>query len=407
MTTVNNNNEIPTPIPERGIVRPTGPTAGSGAPGAAAGLRGSARVQVVRLRVGPASVAVAALLCLLFGLLYVAMQIRTVFSDQLKQEYAGLVLEAVERVDSAREQLTVWQRIANSPASHGTSFVPSYDAARAELERRFASLAALVNASPTPAPPIQPISAAQTRPEAVANVLDGVSAYWRGERDAASADVRLRVAHVARTLIALAALLFCMLITALGMYAKRNRQLAGQSHEFELASLHDSLTGLSNRRKLIAALDAAARTARTAVHEQRLAVLYIDLDGFKQVNDTFGHRTGDEFLAEVSARFRASVRKGDLVARLGGDEFAVLVRTFSGDDELAEIARRLMACVVEVDEKLGTGLVRSSVGIASYPDDVDDHRRLIAAADAAMYQVKRDGKNGFAFAAQTGSHATL
>ncbi|MDH6153088.1 MULTISPECIES: GGDEF domain-containing protein [Paraburkholderia] len=398
MTTADGN-KIPTPIPEDAVVGPAG----------RAGLRGAARarVPVWRFRPGPASVGVAALLCLLFGLLYVAMQIRTVFSDQLKQEYAGLVLEAAGRVDSAREQLAAWQRMADTPASHDASFVPAYDAARAELARRFASLAALVNASPSPAPPIPSMSPTQATPEAIATVLGSVSAYWRAQRDASSADVRLRVAHVARTLIALAALLFCMLITTLGMYAKRNRQLAGQSHEFELASLHDSLTGLSNRRKLLAALDSAARHARTAAVEQRFAVLYIDLDGFKQVNDSFGHRTGDEFLAAVSARFRASVRKGDLVARIGGDEFAVLVRTFAGDDELAEIARRLMACVVDTDEQMGIGGVRASVGIASYPDDVDDHRRLVAAADAAMYQVKRDGKNGFAFATQTGREATL
>ncbi|MEM5298191.1 GGDEF domain-containing protein [Burkholderia sp. JPY481] len=398
MTTADSN-EIPTPTPEHALAGSAGQ----------AGLRGAARARapVWRFRPGPASVAVAALLCLLFGLLYVATQMRTVFSDQLKQEYAGLVLEAVERVDSAREQLAAWKRMADTPASHDASFVPAYDAARAELARRFASLAALVNASPSPAPPIPSMSPTQATPEAVAAVLGSVSAYWRAQRDASSADVRLRVAHVARTLIALAALLFCMLITALGMYAKRNRQLAGQSHEFELASLHDSLTGLSNRRKLLGALDAAARNARTAAVEPRLAVLYIDLDGFKQVNDSFGHRTGDEFLAAVSERFRASVRKGDLVARIGGDEFAVLVRTFAGDDELAEIARRLMACVVETDEQMGIGRVRASVGIASYPDDVDDHRRLIAAADAAMYQVKRDGKNGFAFAAQTGREATM
>ncbi|WP_082814348.1 GGDEF domain-containing protein [Paraburkholderia monticola] len=397
--TTDDSSKIPIPIPERAVVGRAG----------AAALRGNARahVRVRGWRLGPASVAVAALLCLLFGLLYVAMQIRTVFSDQLKQEYAGLVLEAAGRVDSAREQLAVWQRMVDTPASPAASFVPAYDAARADLTQRFASLAALINASPSPAPPIPAISTSRATPEAVAKALASVSDYWRAQRDAASADVRLRIAHVARTLIALAALLFCMLITALGMYAKRNRQLAGQSHEFEHASLHDSLTGLSNRRKLLAALEAAAKTARTAVYEQRLAVLYIDLDGFKQVNDSFGHRVGDEFLAAVSARFRASVRKGDLVARIGGDEFAVLVRSFSGDEELAEIARRLIACVVATDEHMGIGSVRASVGIASYPDDVDDHRRLVAAADAAMYQVKRDGKNGFAFAAQTGREAAF
>jgi diguanylate cyclase (GGDEF)-like protein len=128
-------------------------------------------------------------------------------------------------------------------------------------------------------------------------------------------------------------------------------------------------------------------------------VLYIDLDGFKQVNDSLGHRAGDEFLVAVSTRFRESVRKTDLVARIGGDEFAVLVRAFASDDELAEIARRLIACVVHTDEQSGIGVVRASIGIASFPEPVDDYRRLVAAADDAMYQVKRSGKNGYAFVA--------
>ncbi|NML35037.1 GGDEF domain-containing protein [Paraburkholderia sp. G-4-1-8] len=362
------------------------------------------------------------------------MQVRAVFSDQLKQEYAGLVLEAAERADGAREQLAVWQRVPGALASHDAAFAQGYAQTRAEFARRVASLAALVDASPMPAPPLPPALVAQAAQGGAvapgvtskagaspnpgsdlspginddsAALLGSVSEYWRGQRDAASADLRLRVTHVAHTLIALAALLFCMLITALGMYAKRNRQLAGQSHEFEHASLHDPLTGLPNRRKLLTALDEAAGHASTGWEPRRIAVLYIDLDGFKQVNDSFGHRAGDEFLAAVSARFRASVRRTDLVARIGGDEFAVLVRAFSNEAELAEIARRLIACVTDTDAQLGLGLVRASIGIASFPDDVDDHHRLLAAADLAMYQVKRDGKNGYAFAAQTGKAAPV
>ncbi|MFT4066625.1 diguanylate cyclase domain-containing protein [Paraburkholderia sp.] len=354
-------------------------------------------------RPGPATIAVAALLCLLIGLLYLATQMRTIFSDQLKQEYAGLVLEAAERAESAREQWAVWQRMPGAASRHDAAFVDGYNQARAEFARCFAALAALANASPSPEPPMSPGKLnANLTPEAAGAALGSVSAYWRAQRDAHSADARLRVTHVARTLIALAALLFCMLITALGMYAKRNRQLAGQSHEFEHASLHDSLTGLPNRRRLLSALDEAATSARAAPAPHRIAVLYIDLDGFKQVNDSFGHPTGDAFLARVAACFRASVRRTDLVARIGGDEFAVLVQAFSNEMELADIARRLIDCVVFIDEQMGIGLVRASVGIASFPDSVGDHRRLVAAADEAMYQVKRDGKNGYAFAKRAG-----
>jgi diguanylate cyclase (GGDEF)-like protein len=198
-----------------------------------------------------------------------------------------------------------------------------------------------------------------------------------------------------------------MLITALGMYARRHRQLAGQSDEFEHASLHDSMTGLPNRRKLLATLEEAATNPASGSTAHQIAVLYVDLDGFKQVNDLFGHRAGDDFLIAVATCFRVSLRKSDLVARIGGDEFAVLVCPFSAEAELAEIARRLMACVSHVDEQMGIGHVRASIGIASFPDRVDDYRRLVAAADDAMYQVKRGGKDGFAFFGQTGRPAEL
>jgi diguanylate cyclase (GGDEF)-like protein len=358
----------------------------------------------MRLRPGPTTVALASLLCLLVGLVYLATQIRTVFSDQLKQEYADLVLETVGRADSAREQVRVWQQL---PVAHPTD-APGYRNARAELARRLASLAALVNASPSAEPRVLPAAlSADASLDDTDRLLRDTSGYWRAQRDAISADVRVRTVHIAHTLIALAALLFCMLITAVAMYAKRNRLLAGQSSEFERASLHDPMTGLPNRRKLLAALEeaSAGSSGRRAAH--KIAVLYIDLDGFKHVNDSLGHRAGDEFLIAVSTRFRDSVRKADVVARIGGDEFAVLIRTFSSREELAEIARRLIACVAHTDEQMGIGHVRASIGIASFPDLVDDHRRLVAAADDAMYHVKRGGKNGYAFVAEAGRGGTL
>lgn len=351
---------------------------------------------VTRFKRAPGVLAGASLVCLLAGLLYVALQVRTIFSDQLKQEYAGLVLEAAGRADSARAMVDAWQQRAGDRDAQ----VQGYRRARAELAERLGSLAALVNASPAAAPHM---AAEALRPDASLNATDAllaaVSSYWRAQRDVNGADIRLRIGHVGNVLIALAALLSCLLLTALGMYAKRNRQLAGESYEFEYAALHDPLTALPNRRKLFSVLDELAVQRQAESATSKMAVLYVDLDGFKQVNDSHGHRAGDEFLVGVARRFRESVRKADVVARIGGDEFAILIREFSTADELAEVARRLIACVVATDEQMGLGLVRASIGIASFPDLVDDYQRLVAAADEAMYRVKRGGKNGYAFAA--------
>ncbi|KDR25129.1 diguanylate cyclase [Caballeronia zhejiangensis] len=362
-------------------------------------LASRARHAIMRLRLrvpGPAPLAGAALLCLLIGLLFLALQVRAIFSAQLQQEYVGLVLEAVERADTARATALSLQ---NTPASD-TQRQAAYREARIELAGRLAALHALVSSSPMSAPslPSAVLSPSAALGEA-SSALDSAYAWWRAERDRTSADVRERILSVSHTLIALSAIVFGVLITALGMYAKRNRQLLGISNEFEQASLHDPMTGLPNRRKLFAALEEAANAlASGARGASRIAVLYIDLDGFKRVNDTHGHRIGDEFLIAVSRRFRQAVRGGDLVARIGGDEFALLVREFSSDGELAVIAQRIIACVAETDAQMGLSIVRASVGIASFPDRVDDYWRLVAAADDTMYTVKRNGKNGYAFA---------
>ncbi|MDR5833998.1 GGDEF domain-containing protein [Caballeronia sp. LZ034LL] len=346
---------------------------------------------------GPAPLAGAALLCLLMGLLFLAFQVRAIFSAQLQQEYVGLVLEAVERAGAARATALSLQ-----DAPVGDPHRTAYREARIELAARLAALHALISSSPEPAPalPASVLAPSAALGEA-SSALDSTYAYWRTERDRTSADVRARILSVSHTLIALSAIVFGVLITALGMYAKRNRQLVGLSNEFEQASLHDPMTGLPNRRKLFAALEEAA--SERAAGNGRIAVLYIDLDGFKRVNDTRGHRIGDEFLIAVSRRFRQTVRGSDMVARIGGDEFALLVQSFSSDSELAAIAQRIIACVHETDTQMGLSLVRASIGIASYPDRVDDYWRLVAAADDTMYTVKRNGKNGYAFASASAS----
>jgi len=366
-------------------------------------------VPPIRFRPGPATIAFVSFVCLLIGLLFLALQIRTIFSDQLKQEYSGLVLEGIERAESARTVVRVRQQQADNTDTESGRAEQSadYRQARINLAARLASLAALVNASPSAAPGI-PQSALS--PDANLDDTDTLlavqSVYWRAWRDHNSADARTRITRVASTLIVLSALVFGALITALGMYAKRTRQLAGESHKFEHAALHDAMTGLPNRRKLFATLAETAAESSGNPMRHKMAVLYIDLDGFKQVNDSLGHRVGDEFLIAVSRRFRQTVRVVDVVARFGGDEFVVLVREFSTNAELDAIAQRLIDCVRQTDEQMGVGFVRASIGIASFPDPVGDYHQLVAVADETMYQVKRSGKDGYAFAARTnrGTH---
>ncbi|MDN7181480.1 GGDEF domain-containing protein [Caballeronia sp. SEWSISQ10-4 2] len=355
----------------------------------------------IRFRPGPATIASASFLCLLIGLLFLALQIKTIFSDQLKQEYSGLVLEGVERAESARNLVRVWQQQADNSNTQSQQS-EAYRRARVDLAARIASLAALVNASPSAAPRI-PQSALS--PDANLDDTDALlaveSVYWREQRDRDSVDARTRITRAAHTLIVLSALVFGALITALGMYAKRTRQLAGESHKFEHAALHDAMTGLPNRRKLFATLAETAAVSEGNPKRRKIAVLYVDLDGFKQVNDSLGHHIGDKFLIAVSRRFRQTVRVVDVVARFGGDEFVVLVREFSTTAELEAIAQRLIACVVQTDEQMGIGFVRASIGIASFPDPVEDYHHLVSVADETMYQVKRNGKNGYAFATRS------
>src|SRR5471030_496892 len=356
-----------------------------------------------RFRPGPATIACVSFLCLLMGLLFLALEIRTIFSDQLKQEYSGLVLEGIERAESARNLVRIWQRRTDNGIARSEQSEQSDDDrhARIDLAARLASLAALVNASPSAAPRI-PQSALS--PDANLDDTDALlaveSVYWRAQRNNDSADARTRIARVASMLIVLSACVFGALITALGMYAKRTRQLAGESHKFEHAALHDAMTGLPNRRKLFATLAETAARSSGNPTPQKIAVIYIDLDGFKQVNDSLGHRIGDEFLIAVSKRFRKTVRLVDVVARFGGDEFVILVREFSTNAELEAIAQRLIDCVLQTDEQMGIGFVRASIGIACFPNPVRDYHQLVTAADETMYQVKRNGKNGYAFAAQ-------
>lgn len=168
--------------------------------------------------------------------------------------------------------------------------------------------------------------------------------------------------------------------------------LQASRNELLQLSEHDPLTGLTNRRGFERALAAAvARANRDACH---LAVLLIDLDDFKSVNDTAGHEIGDALLVEVTRRLSATVRDTDLLCRLGGDEFVVLMHSFERHDQVFLLADRLVAAL-QTPIVLGTTthLTTASIGVATHDPEDCNAEDLLRFADMAMYQAKQEGRN--------------
>ena len=161
-------------------------------------------------------------------------------------------------------------------------------------------------------------------------------------------------------------------------------------------AFHDALTELPNRSLLTERLE---RHFAMAEREQRgLAVMFLDLDRFKLVNDTLGHEIGDELLKAVAQKLRALVRQTDTVARLGGDEFVIMLDNPANRDEVANIASRIIATVNDPMELRGkSAQVGTSIGIAMYPNDGHSPADLIKNADTAMYRAKNAGKNTYRF----------
>ncbi len=174
-----------------------------------------------------------------------------------------------------------------------------------------------------------------------------------------------------------------------------------------IASLafQDALTGLGNRASLAAALQQAIE--RTRRRGSKLAGLFVDLDGLKQVNDAHGHDSGDRLLAEVARRLRRNVRAGDPVARLGGDEFFAVVEDVHDVAPVERLAQKLLAAIAEPYDVGGGREVRvsASIGISLFPDDAAGADALMKHADTAMYAAKEAGKNAYRFFGALGGGA--
>ena len=160
-----------------------------------------------------------------------------------------------------------------------------------------------------------------------------------------------------------------------------------EQSRFEYLAYHDSLTGLPNRILFNERLSAAIALAQR--HKHPLGVLFLDLDGFKQINDMLGHGSGDMLLQQVAQRLARCVRESDAVARLGGDEFVILLNELSSEHSAEGVTKKIQRLLqlpfILSDQKIRIGV---SIGIALFPDHGADGMTLLEKADSAMYQAK-------------------
>jgi diguanylate cyclase (GGDEF)-like protein len=159
---------------------------------------------------------------------------------------------------------------------------------------------------------------------------------------------------------------------------------------------HDSLTDLPNRLVLNEHISHSISLARR--HRRNIAVLFVDLDGFKNINDSLGHAIGDRLLQSISKRLLSSVRASDTVSRRGGDEFVILLSEITHPIDAATSAQKILHSLQSPHSIEGNDLqVRCSIGISIYPQDGEDSETLVKSADAAMYCAKRKGRNNYQF----------
>jgi diguanylate cyclase (GGDEF)-like protein len=212
-------------------------------------------------------------------------------------------------------------------------------------------------------------------------VVFSSSAYWRGQW---GFSVGLLISLVALPLY------FSSLLKQLN---KQHNELKKLYELTARHATHDSLTSLPNRKHFH---DHLAETIASAKRDKQIfAVLYLDLDGFKTINDALGHAAGDQVIENTARRLEQCVRKGDLVARVGGDEFVVLLRDVDSLD-VSRVAEKIIKIFSDPFSVSADPLyITTSIGIASYPQDGEDANALLHNADSAMYETKRSGKNGY------------
>ncbi|MBF0275556.1 MAG: diguanylate cyclase [Nitrospinae bacterium] len=174
-------------------------------------------------------------------------------------------------------------------------------------------------------------------------------------------------------------------------------ELKRNEEDMKHRAYHDALTDLPNRLLFEDRIHMALNRVKRH-HGHQIAIMFMDLDGFKAVNDSYGHGTGDELLQEVAQRLSKIMREEDTVSRLGGDEFTMLFQEIDGRKDMKQVAERILSSIsapfLIKDKNISVGI---SIGISLYPDDGDTKELLMKKADDAMYEVKKSGKNSYAF----------
>jgi diguanylate cyclase (GGDEF)-like protein len=197
--------------------------------------------------------------------------------------------------------------------------------------------------------------------------------------------------------------LLCLILAFLskmGMFDAQLRQLVGDEVPPNSTTAKDALTGLANRGQFLEQVNRVIQY-RYLNRKFHFAVLFLDLDGFKPINDRFGHKAGDVVLRHIAKRLQSCVRKGDLVGRHGGDEFTILLNRIKGSEEVAKMAQAILTKIrtpIDVEEPV---MVGTSIGIALSTNLHEGAEDLIRDADAAMYQAKQQGKNCYVFSDQS------
>jgi diguanylate cyclase (GGDEF)-like protein len=235
------------------------------------------------------------------------------------------------------------------------------------------------------------------------NLMDQVRSGIRKVRDREGGKVfrersllAERLRHEERNLILTGAALFSLAWLLWKFFALSMDRKRKVRESLERETAQDRLTGLANRKGL---LDFLLRTIPgTLEKNEMLGVLFIDLDGFKSVNDRHGHEAGDRVLIEVARRFSTVIRKEDFLARLGGDEFVLCLPSLDSPEKASELAHRLIESLDSpFFSPIGKGVLSCSVGVAFVPGDGRSPSEIVSAADMAMYQSKREGKRRVSF----------
>lgn len=177
---------------------------------------------------------------------------------------------------------------------------------------------------------------------------------------------------------------------------RTQERLTLESLEYKNNAQKDALTGAYNRLYFEQYLTNCIQTAKKFNYS--IALFFIDLDGFKNLNDTYGHDAGDHILRTIVTNLQSTIREGDLIARIGGDEFVVIMSPFNSTDEVHLLGNRIQNAISQPTTYSGINLsVQSSIGVSIYPDNETDMDRLIKAADEAMYHAKKSKKGHLVF----------